>query len=95
MRALRSVANADDEGIANEDRGPAVADLAVHEMGWARHHEQLVAIDVELWQLVRSASSIASGCKSQFSWSWRNSASLGSNSPIQTNSERSVAQRTG
>src|ERR1700722_14458681 len=52
MRALRSVANADDEGIANEDRGLAIADLAVSEMGWARHHEQLVAIDVQLWQLV-------------------------------------------
>ena len=52
MRALRSVADADDEGIANEDRGLAIADLAVHEMGWARDHEQLVAIDVELWQLV-------------------------------------------
>ena len=52
MRALRSVANADDEGIANEDRGLAIADLAVREMGWARDHEQLVAIDVELWQLV-------------------------------------------
>jgi hypothetical protein len=38
--------------IANEDRGLAIADLAVHEMGWARNHEQLVAIDVELWQLV-------------------------------------------
>ena len=52
MRALRSVANADDEGFANEDRGLAIADLAAHEMGWARHHEQLVAIDVELWQLM-------------------------------------------
>ena len=52
MRALRSVANADDEGFANEDRGLTIADLAVREMGWARHHEQLVAIDVELWQLV-------------------------------------------
>ena len=52
MRALRSMANADDEGIANEDRGLTIADLAVREMGWARHHEQLVAIDVELWQLV-------------------------------------------
>ena len=52
MRALRSVANADDEGFANEDRGLAIGDLAVREMGWARHHEQLVAIDVELRQLV-------------------------------------------
>src|ERR1700722_778453 len=52
MRALRSVANADDEGIANEDGGLTIADLSVSEMGWARHHEQLVAIDVELWQLV-------------------------------------------
>src|SRR3984957_16842447 len=52
MRALRSMANADDEGIANEDGGLAIADLAVSEMGWARHHEQLVAIDVQLWQLV-------------------------------------------
>src|ERR1700722_1046020 len=52
MRALRSVANADDEGIANEDGGLAIADLAIREMGWARHHEQLVAIDVQLWQLV-------------------------------------------
>ena len=52
MRALRSVANADDEGIANEDRGLAIADLAVREMGWACYHEQLVAIDVELWQLM-------------------------------------------
>src|SRR4029077_15220976 len=52
MRALRSVANADDEGIANEDGGFAIADLAVSEMGWARHHEQLVAIYVQLWQLV-------------------------------------------
>jgi hypothetical protein len=46
MRALRSVANADDETFANEDRGFAIADLAVREMGWARHHEQLVATDV-------------------------------------------------
>ena len=52
MRALRSVANADDEGIANEDRGLTIADLPVSEMGWARDDEQLVAIDVELWQLV-------------------------------------------
>ena len=52
MRALRSVANADDEGIANEDRGLTIAGLAVREMGWACYHEQLVAIDVELWQLV-------------------------------------------
>src|SRR3984957_11006923 len=46
------MANADDEGLANEDGGLAIADLAVSEMGWACHHEQLVAIDVELWQLV-------------------------------------------
>src|SRR5689334_21660730 len=52
MRALRSVTNADDEGIANEDRGLAIADSTVRVMGWARHHEQLVAIDVELWQLM-------------------------------------------
>ena len=52
MRALRSVANADDEGIANEDRSLTVADLAVREMSRACYHEQLVAIDVELWQLV-------------------------------------------
>ena len=47
MRALRSVANADDEGIANEDRRLTIADLPVSEMGWARDDEQLVAIDVE------------------------------------------------
>ena len=52
MRALRSVANADDEGIANEDRGLTIADFAVSEIGWACYHEQLVAIDVKLWQLV-------------------------------------------
>src|ERR1700748_825890 len=52
MRALRSVANADDESFANEDGGLAIADLAVRQMGWARPDEKLGAIDVELWQLV-------------------------------------------
>ena len=52
MRALRSVANADDECIANKDRGLAIADFAVYEMGRARHHEQLVAKDADLGQLM-------------------------------------------
>ena len=40
MRALRSVANADDEGVAYEYRSLAIADFAVREISWARHYEQ-------------------------------------------------------
>jgi hypothetical protein len=65
-------------------------------MGWARDHEQLVAIDVELWQLVCEERVLdRQRVQVVILLELRNSASPGSYSPIQTNSERSVAQRTG
>src|ERR1700749_4965111 len=88
MRPLRSMANADDESIADKDRGLAIADFAVGEMGRARRHEQLVAINVQLWQLVRGARPRSPAGAS------RNSPGVGAIPPRSTRTVRSRRIRT-
>ena len=52
MRPGRAVADADDVAVADEDRGLAIIDMVLHHLRGAGDDEQLVAIDVDLGQLV-------------------------------------------
>ena len=53
MRARRAMPNRDDEILPDKNCGFTIGDAVVLEMGCARHHKQLVAINVDLRQLVR------------------------------------------
>ena len=70
----------EDQDLAELDHLPSV-DVA----GGLQHHEQHVAVDLELGSLVALiASSTASSCRSNSALIDLNSASVGSNVPIQT-----------
>ena len=53
MRPLRAMAHRDDVGATDKDRGLAVLDTVALEMRRARDHEQLIAENVDLRQLMR------------------------------------------
>ena len=50
----RAMADADDVVLADEDAGFAEHHLALIELGGAQHHEQRVAVDLELGHLMRA-----------------------------------------
>ena len=50
----RAMADADDVVVADEDAGLAEHHLAVLQCGGAQHHEQRIAVDLELGHLVRA-----------------------------------------
>ena len=80
----------DDVAVADEDRGLAISDLAALEMGGAGDDEQLVAINVDLGQLV-GLERVLDRQRMEVVCSWRSriSSAVGSAMPIQTNSDLS------
>src|SRR5574337_1695647 len=52
MGARRSVPDADDKSFADEDRGLAIGELVVDEMGGARNDKKLVPVHVDLGELM-------------------------------------------
>ena len=52
MRPRRAMPNRDDKILPDKNCGFAISDVIVLEMSSARHHKQLVAVNVDLRQLV-------------------------------------------
>ena len=80
-----ALADADDVVLADEDAGLAEYDLALLERCRAQHHEQRIAVDLELGHLVRGERILdCQLVQPELRLQMRRSCSVGSWKPIQT-----------